>query len=408
MTKEHDAVNNDGARIAAAARALEGEIADTLASLIRIRTPSCGEGEGIGWVAARMREIGFDEVRVDALGNLIGRIGDGPVSIAFDAHIDAVDVIDAADWSHPPYAGEIAGGEMYGRGACDQKGAIASLLAAAKIMNSLGTAEGCAVYVVITVQEEECEGLCWCHLIEEEGLRPDAVVLTEPSGLRIARGQKGKVQMVVETRGTTSHGSAPELGVNAVYAMAPIIAGIERLNASLRPSPPLSKGSVTVSRIESDAPSLCSVPEGCRIHLDRRLTRGETAEKALGEIRAIAAPHGGRVSVPRYERASWRGLVRGRELVYPAWLTPEDSPMVAAALAAHRGLFGREGETLVWDFSTNGTATAGIHSIPTIGIGPGDPKGAHLRDEHVSLGQCAAAAALYAALPGHLGRGLRR
>lgn len=406
--KGHDAMKIDGARIIAAARALEGEIAESLAALIGIRTPSCGEGEGIEYVAARMREAGFDEVRVDSMGNLIGRLGAGPVSVAFDAHIDVVDVNDGPAWTHPPYAGEIAGGELYGRGACDQKGAIASLLAAARIMKSLGTARGCTVYVVITVQEEECEGLCWCHLIEGEGLRPDAVVLTEPSGLRIARGQKGKVQMVVETTGRTSHGSAPELGVNAVYAMAPIVSGIERLNASLLPSPPLSKGSVTVSRIESDAPSLCSVPEGCRIHLDRRLTRGETAEKALGEIRAIAGPHGGRVSVPRYERASWRGLVRGRELVYPAWLTPGDSRLVVAALAAHRGLFGREGETLVWDFSTNGTATAGIHSIPTIGIGPGDPKGAHLRDEHVPLGECVAAAALYAALPGYFGRGSRQ
>ena len=401
-------MKNDGASIVAAARALEGEIALTLSSLVRIRTPSCGEGEGIGYVAARMREIGFDEVRVDAMGNLIGRIGEGPVSIAFDAHIDVVDVTDAPAWLHPPFAGEVAEGEVFGRGACDQKGAIAGLLAAARIMKSLDCLGGCAVHVVITVQEEDCEGLCWFHLIEEEGLKPDAVVLTEPSGLLIARGQKGKVQMVVETKGRASHGSAPELGMNAIYAMAPIVSGVERLNASLRPSPPLSKGSVTVSRIESRAPSLCSVAEECRIHLDRRLTRGETGETALEEIRAIAAPRGGRVYVPRYERASWRGLVRGRELCYPSWLMPEDSPLGEAARAAHRDLFGRAGETLIWDFSTNGTATAGIHAIPTIGVGPGDPRGAHIRDEHISLDQCVAAAALYAALPAHFAEGARR
>ena len=401
-------MNRYGARILAAARDLEGEIARTLSSLIRIRTPSCGEGEGIRYVQGRMQEIGFDEVRVDAMGNLVGRLGEGPVSLAFDAHIDAVDVTDGPRWTHPPYAGEVEAGHVYGRGACDQKGAIASLLAAARILKEGGRPGGCTIYVVITVQEEECEGLCWCHLIEEEGLRPDAVVLTEPSDLRVARGQKGKVQMVVETKGVSSHGSAPALGVNAVYAMAPIVSGIERLNASLRPSPPLGAGSVTVSRIESDAASLCSVPDGCRIHLDRRLTRGETPEKALREVREIAAPHGGRVSVPRYEKASWRGLVRSRQLVYPSWIAPEDSALVGAALAAHRDLFGRDGETLVWDFSTNGTATAGIHTVPTIGIGPGDPRGAHLRDERIPLGQCVEAAALYAALPAHFTRDARR
>jgi putative selenium metabolism hydrolase len=398
-------MRSDGASILAAARDLEGEIARTLSALIRIRTPSCGEGEGIAYVEARMREIGFDEVRLDAMGNLVGRIGAGPVSIAYDAHIDAVDVTDGPLWAHPPYAGVIEGGWVHGRGACDQKGAIAGLLAAARIMRDRGAAEGCAVYVVISVQEEECEGLCWRHLIEEEGLRPDAVVLTEPSELKVARGQKGKVQMVVETRGVSSHGSAPGLGVNAVYAMAPIVSAIERLHASLRPSPPLGAGSVAVSRIESDAPSLCSVPDGCRIYLDRRLTRGETPESALDEVRGIAAPHGGRVSVQRYEKPGWRGLVRGMDLVYPSWLTPRDSPLVAAGLAAYRDLFDRKGETVVWDFSTNGTATAGIHAIPTIGIGPGDPRGAHLRDERVSLRQCVEAAALYAAIPARFVRG---
>lgn len=381
------------------ASACRDSLARALGALIRIQSPSRGEGEAIRYIAAVMRELGFDEVRVDAMGNLIGRLGNGTHTLAFDAHVDVVDVIDAPGWRHPPYGGALVGGEVYGRGAADQKGAIASLLCAAGLMRECDLLDNCTVFVVITVQEEECEGLCWCHLIETEGLKPHAVVITEPSACAIARGQKGKVQMLVETSGIASHGSAPELGENAVYTMAPIISGVERLNTGLSAVPPLRKGTVAVTRVESRAPSLCSVPEGCRIYLDRRLTGGETKEDALDQISEIAAPHGGRVRIPRYEAASYRGLTLGREEYYPAWLTAADAPVIRAARRGHRALFGGEGEIIVWDFSTNGVATAGIHGIPTMGYGPGDPSRAHTRDERVPVDQLVTAAAFYAALP---------
>ena len=398
----------DSVKILHSARDLRDDTARTLSELIRIRSPSCGEAAAIEYIAGRMREIGFDEVRVDAMGNLIGRIGSGPSLIAFDAHVDVVDVVDEREWTYPPYEGQRDGGFIYGRGACDQKGSIASLLAAARLIKSCAPAEGCAVYLVITVQEEDCEGMCWCHLIESEGLQPHAVVLTEPSALKIARGQKGKVQMVVETKGVASHGSAPERGENAIYKMAPIIAAVEKLNSTLKAVPPLRKGTVIVSGVESKAPSLCSVAEECRIHLDRRLTRGETKEQAVGEIAAIAGPHGGRVSISVYDRESYKGLRLRREEYYPAWLTPEGEAILRAAVDAHQSLFQRAGEVIVWDFSTNGVATSGIHGIPTIGFGPGDPAMAHARDERVSLECLVRAAAFYAALPSFFCRGAGR
>lgn len=395
----------DSEKIFHAARGLDGDIARTLGELIGIRSPSRGEAAAIEYVAAKMRETGFDEVRVDAMGNLIGRIGSGPAGIAFDAHVDVVDVNDGAEWLHPPYGGLRDGDFIYGRGACDQKGAIASLLAAARLMKGCALSHLCTVYVVITVQEEDCEGLCWRHLIESEDLRPHAVVLTEPSSLKIARGQKGKVQMEVETRGVASHGSAPERGENAIYKMAPIIAGIEKLNRRLKAVPPLRKGTVVVSQVESDAPSVCSVPGACRIHLDRRMTAGETREQAVGEIAAIAGPWGGRVSVCTYEGESYKGLRMRSEEYYPAWLTPEDAPIVKAAEDAYGSLFGGRAEIIVWDFSTNGVATSGVHGIPTIGFGPGEATTAHVRDECVPIDHLVRAAAFYAALPWFFARG---
>jgi len=398
----------DSEKILRCARGLEDDIARTLSELIQIRSPSCGEAAAIEYIADKMRTVGFDEVRVDAMGNLIGRIGSGPSIIAFDAHVDVVDVTDGGEWAHPPYGGQQDGDFIYGRGACDQKGAIASLLAAASLIKRWAPAEGCTVYLVITVQEEDCEGLSWRHLIETEGLKPHAVVLTEPSALKIARGQKGKIQMEVETRGVASHGSAPERGENAIYKMAPIITAVEKLNSTLKAVPPLRKGTVTVSKVESRAPSVCSVPEECRIHLDRRLAQGETKERAVGEIAAIAEPHGGRVSISMYDRASYQGLRLRCEEYYPAWLTPEDEAILRAAADAHQSLFQGAGEVIVWDFSTNGVATSGIHGIPTIGFGPGDPVMAHARDERVPLEQLVRASAFYAALPSFFCRGSGR
>ena len=385
--------------IVSAAEKLREKTARTLIDLIRIPSPSRGEGDVIRYIEQRMRDLRFDEVRVDPMGNLLGRLGEGERSIAFDAHADVVDVVDGDSWTWPPFEGHNDGRFIYGRGACDQKGAIASLLTAAELMKELSLAGGVTVYVIITVQEEECEGLCWCHLIAEEGLRPDAVLLTEPSALKISRGQKGKLQMIVETPGVGSHGSAPELGENAIYKMARIVLGIEELNGRLKAIPPVGKGTVAVSKIESRAASLCSVAEGCRIYLDRRLGHGETREKAIHEIEQIAGPQGGKVRVPRYEGVSYRGLARAREEYYPGWLISEKSALLGAALRTHRLLFKREGEVIIWDFSTNGIATCGLHGIPTIGFGPGDPRNAHVRDERVPLDHLVAASAFYAAFP---------
>ncbi|MCX6356246.1 MAG: YgeY family selenium metabolism-linked hydrolase [Candidatus Aureabacteria bacterium] len=386
-------------KIVCEAESLRGELIKTLTGLIRIPSPSCGEGRAIEHVANEMREIGFDEVRVDGMGNLIGRIGNGPRTLAYDAHIDVVDVVDGNEWAYPPFEGQCDGDYVYGRGVCDQKGAIASLIGAARLIKELQFEDRCTIYMAITVQEEDCEGLCWHHLIEKEGLRPEAVVLTEPSGLRISRGQKGKVQMVVETKGIASHGSAPHLGENAIYKMAPIISGIEKLNHSLKPVHPLTKGSITVSKIESKAPSLCSVPEECRIYLDRRLTRGETGAGVLEEVRKIVGYYGGIASFQRYKGTSYRGLLLEREAEFPSWLTPEDAGIVKAAQLAHSSLWDRAGEMIVWDFSTNGVATSGVHGIPTIGFGPGDPAMAHRRDERVPVDHLVACCAFYAALP---------
>ena len=141
-------------------------------------------------------------------------------------------------------------------------------------------------WVTGKVIEEDCDGLCWQYILKEGVLKPEVVVITEPTNLGVYRGHRGRMEMEVRTQGLSCHGSAPEREVNAVHKMAPIIADIERLNDALAidADPFLGKGSVTISEIRSTSPSLSAVADSCTIHLDRRLTRGDTLPDAVHQI----------------------------------------------------------------------------------------------------------------------------
>ncbi|MCW8924695.1 MAG: YgeY family selenium metabolism-linked hydrolase, partial [Xanthomonadales bacterium] len=384
----------------AAAQALEIDIATFMQDIVRIPSLSSEEGDVIERIRQEMLKVGYDEVRVDGMGNLIGRIGSGPYVIALDGHIDTVDTGDLSAWDRDPHSGDIEDGVLYGRGASDQKGGIASAVYAGALLLKNGVPDHVTLYVTATVQEEDCDGLCWQYLVNEEGLRPDLVVLTEPTSLRIYRGQRGRMEMEVHTAGVSCHGSAPERGVNAVYKMADIIKDIEKLNENLPPIEPLGKGSVTISQIRSTSPSLCAVADSCTIHLDRRLTVGETGQTSMQEILDLPSVKaaGARVNQLDYTVPSYTGLSYPTPKYYPSWTTDADSDAMQSAQTAYRTAFGTDAETGFWTFSTNGVATAGMHGIPSIGFGPGHEHFAHAPNEQVEIEHLVRCTAFYAAL----------
>jgi putative selenium metabolism hydrolase len=375
-------------------------LTELLQELIRIRSYSGEEREIVEFIVAAMKRVGFDEAHADKMGNAVGRIGRGPVKILYDAHVDTVQVTDEAAWSHPPLAGALENGKIYGRGAVDEKPAMAGFLVAIQaIAESFPSQElPFTLYVVGSVMEEDCDGAPLLHLIENEGIRPDFVMLGEPTDLAVYRGQRGRMEIEVVTHGKSAHGAHNERGLNAVNKMIPILSGIERLDKSLPPKPPLGKGSITTSQIASRAPSLCSVPDWCRIHLDRRLTLGETRESALAELRQIAEKSGieAEICVPEYCGTSWTGHEVRQEAYFPTWLMDEDHPLVQAAVRAASEALGKTARTGVWSFSTNGVATSGRLKIPTVGFAPGREELAHSRDEEVAVNDLAAAARFYA------------
>ncbi|MBP1642396.1 MAG: selenium metabolism hydrolase [Acidobacteria bacterium] len=399
-------------RVAALAERRTPEIVRFLREMIAIPSESGQEGAVVARVRAEMEQLGFEEIRVDGLGNVLGRVGSGPTVIALDGHLDTVGVGDRSTWARDPYLGEERDGVVYGRGAGDQEGGLAAAVHGAAIARELGLLDGVQLWVTGTVMEEDCDGLCWQYILREKVLRPDVVVITEPTNLGVYRGQRGRMEMEVRTQGRSAHGSMPERGINAVYRMAPIVADVERLNQRLagRPDPFLGPGTVTISDIRATQPSLCAVADSCTIHLDRRLTKGETIESVVAEIEALpgVAAAGARVTVLDYAATSWTGLVYPTQKYYPTWLLEEGDPTVVAAVAAATDALGERPRLSRWNFSTNGVASCGLFGVPTVGFGPGDEIWAHTPDDQVPVAHLTAAARFYALFPQRFAARARR
>ena len=376
-------------------------LAAFLRDLVQIPSPSTKEGAVAARIVAEMERLGLRDARVDQMGNVVGWIGPGhgPV-LMLNGHMDTVRVSDPEAWSREPFVAAREGDVLYGLGACDMKGGLAAMVYGAKLLRDAGVALKGDVVVACVVQEEPCEGLGSRVLFEEEKIRPDWVVLGEPSNLNVCRGHRGRLEMCLVIRGRSAHAASPALGDNAIYTAARLVFGLELLAGQLGNDNFLGHGTLAVTQVTSRASSRNAVPDHCELVIDRRLTLGETETKALAEVQGVIAREGVRaeVEVTEYQATSYTGHdCRAREF-YPAWVMAEDHPLVIATAAAVRAQLKRRPQITRWDFSTEGTYTAGVARIPTVGFGPGDPRHAHTADEHIRLSDVYAAAEVYARL----------
>ena len=394
----------DFGKITELSKKYEPQMTRFLRDMIAIPSESCQEEAVVKRIKQEMESVGFDRVEIDKMGNVIGYMGNGPRLVAFDAHIDTVGIGERANWTFDPYQGYEDSETIGGRGASDQEGGMASMVYGARIMKELGLIPAdVTVAMVGTVQEEDCDGLCWQYLIKEHGLKPEFVVSTEPTDGGIYRGQRGRMEIRVDVRGVSCHGSAPERGDNAIFRMGYILTELEELHKKLQDDPFLGKGSLTVSQIFYSSPSRCAVADGCSISIDRRLTMGEDKDIALGQIRDLPSVRAAgdlvKVSMYTYEAPSWTGLVYPTDCYFPTWVLPQDHVVCKSAEEAYRNLFGKEGRTDKWTFSTNGVSIMGMFGIPVVGFGPGKEKEAHAPNEKTWKEDLVRCAALYAALP---------
>ncbi|MCB9503871.1 MAG: YgeY family selenium metabolism-linked hydrolase [Deferribacteres bacterium] len=380
------------------AQIMEKELVKFLSDIVAIPSLCGKEGAVIQRLKEEMESIGFDEVRVDGLGNLLGRIGNGPRTLVIDGHCDVVDVGERSLWKTKPFEPVLKDGVLYGRGTVDQKGGLGCAIQSARLIKEAGLPEDVTLIIIASTLEEDIEGLSWKYMVQEEGLKADAVLITEPTNLNLYRGHRGRLEMKVRTEGISCHGSAPERGENAIYKMAPIIAEIEQLHKRLKDDAFLGKGSVTISNIRSGSPSLCAVADSCEVHLDRRLTAGETIESALAEIEALPSfqKAGAKVWVPESEYSTWSGAKYAMQAYMPTWVLEEEHPVLRTAIQSYKNLFAAAPKVDKWTFSTNGVGSMGMFGIPTFGFGPGNEVQAHAPNEGMPIEHLAKATAFYA------------
>jgi len=388
---------NINAKILSLAEKQRDLTANNLSRLVRIRSMSGQEELVMKELRNQFEEAGIKDINTDGLGNLIARIGDGKKVLAFDGHMDTVDAGQFKNWDFDPFSGEIDEGYLLGRGSVDQKGGVASLVTAAKILLEIGIPDDLSIYFIATVMEEDCDGLCWKYIIEEDQIKPDAVVITEPTNLTISRGQRGRMEIRIEFQGISSHGSAPERGKNAIYMASEATLKIRDLNPLLKQHEFLGKGSIAVTEVRSESPALCAVADYASVYIDRRLTMGESKESAIAELKELVNDPMSTISIPYYEGNSYTGIVYGMEKYYPTWIMPEDHAVIQTGVKVYTLLFNREPEVGKWLFSTNAVSIKGIHNIPVIGFGPGNESMAHAPNEKVAIDDLVKASAFYAA-----------
>jgi len=399
-------MNSDGRvrDIRKRAEAYRDDTAKFLSDMVKIKSYSGQEEEICRYIASLCERLGFDEVMIDKLGSVLARIGSGRKILAIDAHVDTVEVGDASQWKRNPFSGDIEKGLVHGRGSSDQKGGAASMLSAGRILRDLGYDGEWTVWFAFTVMEEDCDGMCWKYLIEEEGLVPDFILSTEPTSCRLTRGHRGRMEMELNLRGISAHGSAPERGDSAAYKAARAALALEELNEELEPDKEgfLGKGTIVVSQIDVKGPSQCAVPDLARLYVDRRLTWGEDADLAIGQVKERVGSALGVDSVdcamPNYAKTGWKGTEYSQELYFPTWKTDESHPLVQAGVRAYRGLFAKEPVLGRWTFSTNLVSASGRHGIPGIGFGPGDEEEAHAPNEVNRIEDLVVCSAFYVSL----------
>ncbi len=358
-------------------------------------------------VAARvereLRALGFTDIHYAPYGDIVARIGDGKRVLLYDSHLDTVGVGEEREWQHGAFSGAVENGLMYGRGTVDEKGSTPPMLYGLKIAHDLGLLDAHSVtaYYFGSI-EEWCEGLSAQVFAEEERVRPDFVVIGEPTNLRVHRGHKGRVEFRVTARGRSAHGASHWLGDNALYKMQDVLRAIPELDAELPNDLFLGRGSIVATHIDVRAGSLNVVPDRCAIVLDRRLTRGETAPQALEQVRALLPSQDFEIEILQYAQPSYNGYVREHEQVFPVWTFEESHPFVRAAVEASRAL-DMDTTTGKWNFSTNGAYWAGAAGIPSVGFGPGEEEVVHTVDEHIRVDDVVRAAEWYALLPKFVG-----
>jgi putative selenium metabolism hydrolase len=384
-------------RILDACDNLFDEMLDFACELVRTPSPSGEEKAVAELCAARMRQLGYDDVFIDTIGNVVGvlRGSGGGANLMFNSHMDHVAPGNAALWQYPPFGGVVAGGYLHGRAASDVKGGLAAQIYAGALIRRAGIPHKGDILLSGVVQEEPAEMLGIRHLCEqtlpERKLRFDLMLSSEATGLNLYLGHRGRVELEIVTEGRTSHASAPWRGINAVGKMLPVLTAAEQLADTLPTHPVLGQATLALTNISCSPGQLSILPDVCRVALDRRLLPEETAAQALAQIEAILTDLAASdpdfkatASIRTLRETSWTGLAVDCAKQMEAWLIRPEHPLVIETAKALHAI-GQTPDFGIWDFATDASYVTGVLGIPTIGYSPMEEQYAHTPIDRVSL-----------------------
>ncbi len=387
-------------RISAYLEAHRDEMVKMLSEFIGIESVTYQEGNAVKYLESKMKEFGFDEVRVDAVGNVLGRVGSGKTVLLYDSHIDTVEPGDPADWKYPPLSGTVADGVIYGRGACDDKGCLVGTTFAARALKALGLDKDFTLWVSGSVSEEDVEGSCVAAMLKESpDIKLDYIVVAESSEGKIMRGHKGRALIRITVPGKCAHASAAWRGDNALIKALPIIEAIDKWK-ELPVDPFLGQGTIEVTNVSCKTPSLNTIPGEAVITCDRRISCGESIEDLINEVKPFFKDIPGvSAEIDTEKVTTYTGYDIECVDYFPSWVVPEEHPLIQAGASAFRAMFGKEPEITKWDFCTNATYLCGRTGIPSIGFGPGNEAYCHSSDDQLEINEFLEATKFYATLP---------
>ena len=388
--------------LVADARASRDEVVCLTRELIGIPSESSRESAIALRVSEVLTGIGYDEVRIDEVGNVLARIkggGRGP-SFMLNGHLDHVPPGSMPD----PYEGKVVSGSqfgtegdvVYGRGAVDMKGALAAMIVSGALLKRRGLIPP-GDFTLTFVVGEEIGGVGTKHLVSS-GIRADVVVVAEPSRLQIAIGHRGAAYARIHVQGRAAHVSMPHLGINAMYKACRVIDGIQALERTLPDDPFLGRMTMTACNMRLVPGADNVVPEEATVTLSARVTPGYTQEILVQALQGII--NGAAKDDPEFQATLEIDRYKG------AFYASPGHPHVAAARAGVEEYLGYEPALIRWQASTDAPFLAGIPGATVIGFGPGREDFAHTEQDHVSVDDLVAATAAYALFPFLLGQDL--
>lgn len=364
-------------------------VIDLLQKAIRAKSVSGSEKEVALLFKKEMERLNYDKAYIDEYGNVIGFIkGNKEGTIAFQGHMDTVGVPDESLWTYPPFSGEIHEGKLYGRGTCDMKSSICAMVEAGGRLAQDKERNFCSFYVIGIVYEEIFEGVSLGKVLDS--IKIDALVSGEPSDMNIMIGQKGRAEIVVETKGINAHSAFPEKGKNAIKYMSQFIGKLDEINCPINDV--LGKGLMVATDIKSfPYPGSSVIPDLCRLTIDRRLVVGESEtsileniKEAFSELKSSDKEFDGECYLVKDKQQCYTGSFLESNRFFPAWVIEKNHKLVKSlATAIEKSCVNLIYNT--YDFCTDGSESAGRRNIPTVGFGPAPSNRAHIVDEFVEV-----------------------